>query len=240
LDNLVQVINQAPGARVTGDAFIAADSQYLDPKQFPTYGATEQVLAGTTLYYFLPWDKDMTIYGWSRDIMDGISNGPTINLLAKRLVAIPQYQQVYLNALVKAATLMGGAGGWADSEIAREYGVIHAAALDDPNQQCMNAGVLNSRGNLDFEGAFQRVQAFLASRSSLVLFQVANAGQQASQASKNGPRIAATGISTLGGLQALSPGGLRRRRAAAACTREHVRIRRRGAIPAAFDGNRQH
>ena len=41
-----------------------------------------------------------------------------------------------------------------------------------------------------------------------MLSQVANAGQPASQASKNGPQIAAQGISTPGGLQALSPGGL--------------------------------
>ena len=80
-DNLVQVINQPASATFTDDAFIAALSQYLDPKQFLTYGATEQVLAGTdsliggqqgmnnfdlyqfqgtTVYYFIPWDKDST------------------------------------------------------------------------------------------------------------------------------------------------------------------------------------
>jgi len=46
-DNLVQVINQPASATFTDDAFIAAVSQYVDPKQFLTYGATEQVLAGT-------------------------------------------------------------------------------------------------------------------------------------------------------------------------------------------------
>ena len=75
----MQVINQPASATFTDDAFIAALSQYLDPKQFLTYGATEQVLAGTdsliggqqgmnnfdlyqfqgtTVYYFIPWDKD--------------------------------------------------------------------------------------------------------------------------------------------------------------------------------------
>ena len=225
-DNLVQAINSAPGASLTDDAFVAAVSQYVDPKQFLTYGATDQVLAGTdsliggqegmnnfylyqfagtTVYYFLPWDKDMTMYDWTRDIMDGMSTGPNINLLAKRLVAIPQYQQVYLNAAAKAATLMGGTGGWADSEITREYGVIHAAALDDPNKQCMIDGVLNSCGNQDFEDAVLRIDAFLAARTGLVLSQVADAGQQASM---GGPQIAGAGVSTLGGIQALSPGGL--------------------------------
>ena len=225
-DNLVQVINQPASATFTDDAFIAALSQYLDPKQFLTYGATEQVLAGTDsliggqqgmnnfylyqfqgtpVYYFIPWDKDSTLYDWTRDIMYGISNGPTINLLAQRLAAIPQYLQVYLNAVANAATLMGGTGGWADSEITREYGVIQAAALDDPNKQCMVAGVLIPCGNPDFEDGVQRIHTFLASRSSLVLSEAASDGLVAST---GGPQIAAAGISALGGLQALSPGGL--------------------------------
>ena len=223
-DNLVQVINQPASATFTDDAFIAALSQYLDPKQFLTYGATEQVLAGTdsliggqqgmnnfdlyqfqgtTVYYFIPWDKDSTVYDWTRDIMYGISNGPTINLLAQRLFAIPQYQQVYLNAAVNAANLMGGTGGWADSEITREYGVIQAAALDDPNKQCMNEGVLYPCGNQDFENGVLRIHTFLASRSSLVLSEAASDGLVAST---GGPQIA--GVSALGGVQALSPGAL--------------------------------
>ena len=44
---MVQIINQAPSATLTDEAFIAALSQYIDPKQFLTYGATEQVLAGS-------------------------------------------------------------------------------------------------------------------------------------------------------------------------------------------------
>ncbi len=223
-DNLVQVINQPASATFTDDAFIAALSQYVDPKQFLTYGATEQVLAGTdsliggqqgmnnfdfyqfqgtTVYYFIPWDKDSTLYDWTRDIMYGISNGPNINLLAQRLAGIPQYQQVYLNAVANAANLMGGTGGWADSEITREYGVIQAAALDDPNKQCMNSGVLIPCGNLDFEDGVQRIHTFLASRSGVVLSEAASDGLVAST---GGPQIAA--VSALGGIQALSPGAL--------------------------------
>jgi uncharacterized protein (TIGR03437 family) len=223
-DNLVQVINQPASATFTDDAFIAALSQYLDPIQFLTYGATEQVLAGhdsliggqqginnlylyqfggTTVYYFIPWDKDSTVYDWTRDIMYGISIGPTINLLAQRLAAIPQYLQVYLNAAVNAATLMGGTGGWADSEITREYGVIQAAALDDPNKQCMSEGVLYPCGNADFENGVLRCHEFFAARSSTVLSEAASDGLVASM---SGPQIA--GVSALGGLQALSPGGI--------------------------------
>jgi len=225
-DNLVQVINQPASATFNDDAFIAALSQYVDPIQFLTYGATEQVLAGhdsliggqqginnlylyqfagTTLYYFIPWDKSSTVYDWTRDIMYGISTGSTINLLAQRLAAIPQYLQVYLNAAVNAATLMGGTGGWADSEISREYGVIQAAALDDPNKQCMNEGVLYSCGNADFENGVLRCHEFFAARSSTVLSEAASDGYQPSA---GGPQIAAGGVVSYGGLPALSPGGL--------------------------------
>ncbi|MGB7722530.1 MAG: hypothetical protein WBL65_21705, partial [Bryobacteraceae bacterium] len=59
--------------------------------------------------------------------------------------------------------------------------------------------------NPDFEDGVQRIHTFLASRSSLVLSEAASDGLVAST---GGPQIAAAGISALGGLQALSPGGL--------------------------------
>jgi uncharacterized protein (TIGR03437 family) len=225
-DNLVQVINQPPSATLTDGAFIAALSQYVDPKQFLTYGATDQVLAGSdsliggqqgmnnldlyqfqgaTLYNFIPWDKDSTLNDVTRDIMEGVSIGSTINLLAQRLVAIPQYAQVYLAALSKAATLMGGTGGWADQEFTREYGVIQAAATNDPNKQCMSAGVLIPCGNQDFETDVQNIHSFFSARSAFVLSEVASDGYQPSA---SGPQIAVGGVVSYGGLPALSPGGL--------------------------------
>jgi uncharacterized protein (TIGR03437 family) len=223
-DNLVQVINQPASATFTDAAFIAALSQYLDPKQFLTYGATEQVLSssdsliggqqgmnnfdlyqfqGTTVYYFIPWDKDMTFSDAARDIFYGITIGPTINLLAARLAGIPQYLQVYLNALVRAANLMGGTGGWADSEITREYGVIQAAALDDPNRPC--GDMVTICGNPDFETSVQGLHQILITRSSFVISEAVAAGWQPSSA---GPQIAPLGITGLGGSMELSPGGL--------------------------------
>ena len=222
--NLVQVVNQPPSANFTDDAFIAALSQYLDPKQFLAYGATEQVLTGsdsligglegmnnfylyqfqgTTLYYLIPWDKDMTFSGFDRDLMDGIFAGPNINLLARRLATIPQYMQVYLGFAVKAATLMGGTGGWADSEIAREYGVIQAAATNDPNKQCMTEGVLNPCGNADFEADVQWLHSFLSLRAGFVLSEAASYGYQPSTTDPQ-----AAGVCTVGGLAGMSPGDL--------------------------------
>lgn len=225
--SLVQVINQPSSATFTDDDFIAALSQYVDPKQFLLYGATEQTLCGadsliggqqgmnnfdlyqfqgTTLYNFIPWDKDSTLNDVDRDIMDGIFNGLNINLLAQRLVSIPQYAQFYMAAMSKAATLMGSTGGWADSEITREYNVIQAAATDDPNKQCPGGTQgLVACGAQDFETSVADVHSFFTAREAFVLSEAIADGYQPST---NGPQIAANGVAAYGGTPALSPGGL--------------------------------
>lgn len=223
--NLVQVINQPSSPTFTDANFIQALSQYLDPIQFLTYGAIEQALAGadsligglegmnnfylyqfqgTTDYYFIPWDKDMDFSLGTRDILDGISNGPNINILAQRLYGIPQYQQIYLNALMNAATLMGGTGGWADSEITREYGVINVAASDDPYKQCDGpGGILYSCGTAQFQSQVQWLHSFIATRLPFVQSEAVADGYQPMT---GGPQI--TSLFTNGGNQNLSPGAL--------------------------------
>ncbi|MGP8246281.1 MAG: CotH kinase family protein [Bryobacteraceae bacterium] len=188
--NLVQVIDQPSSATFTDAEFIAALSQYIDPKSFLAYAATENVLAeedalvggvvgmnnfyfyqfqGTTFYQLIPWDKDMTFSTWSRDIMTGFTLPPNINALAQRLIAIPEYLNFYLGQVSKAANLLGGTGGWADTQVTSEYGVIDSAASDDPNKQCMESGVLYSCGASDFQNGVQWMHTFLASRSTFVL-----------------------------------------------------------------------
>jgi hypothetical protein len=68
----------------------------------------------------------------------------------------------------------------------REYGVIQAAALNDPNKQCLVVGVLTPCGNQDFESGVQWNHTFPASRSSLVLSEAASDGFQAAT---GGPQI---------------------------------------------------
>lgn len=228
--SLVQAINQRGKPFERDDDFIAAVSRYIDPKQFLLYGATEQTLAGsdaliggqqgmnnfdlyqfqgTTVYNLLPWDKDSTLNDTIRDIMNGIASGPNltpnINLLAARLVAIPEYAQFYMAALTQAATLMGGTGGWADSEITREYNVIYTAATDDPNKQCLNSGIMMPCGNQDFETGVTDIHYFFSVRSAFVLSETVADGYQPPT---DFPQIAPEGVAAYGGAQAISPGGL--------------------------------
>jgi uncharacterized protein (TIGR03437 family) len=218
----VQVINQPSSASFTDADFISALSQYLNPSLFLTHAATENVLAeqdglldgmvglnnfylyqfqNTTLYQMIAWDKDLTFGSPQLDVMDGIWNGTLINLLAQRLVDIPQYQQVYLNALVKAATLLGGTGGWADSEITREYGVIYDAAMNDPNKQWGG----NPATSQDFENGVAYIHSFLSQRSNFVLTETGSFGYQPLLTN---PLIASGVVSTINGEQQFSPGVL--------------------------------
>ena len=142
LINLVQTINQPSSASFTDDQFIAALSAYLSPGLFLTHIAIESALAesdgicggavgmnnfylyqfqGQTLYQMIAWDKDYTFSDPNRDILSGITTGTNINLLAQRLIGIPKYRSIFLNALANAEAQLGGAGGWADQEISRIF-----------------------------------------------------------------------------------------------------------------------
>jgi len=235
--NLVQAINQPLSSTFTSAQFIAALSQYIDPKSFLTYAATENVLAeadglvggivgmnnfylyqfqGTTFYQLIPWDKDLTFSNSARDIMQGFTLPSNINLLAQILVGIPEYQNFYLGQVSKAANLLGGAGGWADTEITNEYTVIDTAASNDPNKQCFANGQLYSCGTADFQNGVQALHFFLAARSGFVLPEVLGDGFQpvatgpqivtASMAAPNDSQISMMAIN-LPQAQA-SPGGL--------------------------------
>jgi uncharacterized protein (TIGR03437 family) len=133
---------------------------------------------GTAFYQLIPWDKDMTFSTPTRDIMTGFTIPPNINLLAQRLVSIPQYLNFYLGQVNKAANLLGGAGGWADSEVTSEYGVINAAASNDPNKQCMVDGSLYSCGTTDFQNGVQYMHSVLSGRQCFVLPQAQADGFQ--------------------------------------------------------------
>ena len=224
--NLVQLVNQPSSSTFTDADFIIALSQYMDPKSFLTYAATENVLSeadalvggivgmnnfdlyqfqgasrnqhSTTFYQLIPWDKDLTFSNSARDIMTGFTLPPNINLLAQRLVGIPEYLSFYLGQVAKAANLLGGTGGWADTEISSEYAVIDTAASNDPNKQCLLAGELYSCGTADFQNGVQALHSFLASRSAFVLPEVQGYGFQPVPA---GPQISTAAMAAPSGFQ---------------------------------------
>jgi len=224
--NLVQVVNQPWSSTFTSTQFIAALEQYMDPQMFLTYAATENVLAeadgmvggiegmnnfdlyqfqGTTIYTLTPWDKDLTFSDPGRDIFMGFTNGPLINVLAATLIGLPAYRNIYMDQLNRAANLLEGTGGWADSEITREYGVINTAASNDPNKQCLTNGVLLACGTQDFETGVTYDHTFLQTRASFVLNEIATAGYQVPTTDPVIASISSNGLTSASGM---SPGAL--------------------------------
>jgi uncharacterized protein (TIGR03437 family) len=223
--NLVQVINQPSSPAFTDDQFISALSAYLNPRLFLTHIAIENALQesdgicggvvgmnnfylyqfhGQTLYQLIPWDKDLTFSDPSTDILFGMSNGINMNLLAQRLVGIPEYRNFYFGALATAMTTLGGAGGWADGEISREYAVIHSVAISDPNKQCPAIGLVPC-GAQDFEADVKWLHGFLAARYRTVFAGLSSAGYVAAPSR---PSVSDGGIMVWGGTRALSPGAV--------------------------------
>lgn len=222
--NLVQVINQPLSSSFTSAQYIADLQQYLDPQVFLTYAATENVLGeadglvggiegmnnfdlyqyqGTTVYTLTPWDKDLTFGDPGRDIFLGFTNGTNINVLAAALIGIPGYQNIYMDQINRAANLLGGAGGWADSEVAREYGVINTAASNDPNKQCLTNGILLPCGTADFESGVAWDHTFLQTRASFVLNEIAANGYQVPTTDPVVASVSSNGLTSVAGM---SPG----------------------------------
>jgi uncharacterized protein (TIGR03437 family) len=224
--NLVEVINRPSSASFTDAQFIAALSAYLDPRLFLTHIAIESVMNeadgicggvvgmsnfylyqfhNQTLYQMIAWDKDETFSTLDTDILNGITKGTHINLLAQRLVGIGQYRSIFFDSVAKVAATLGGSGGWADNEINREYAIMHSAAVNDPHKQCGSPNGLVLCGAREFENDVQWLHTFLAQRTAVVMAGLAANGYIPGPA---GPSISDGGITVWGGMRALSPGAV--------------------------------
>ena len=154
LEAWIRTINQASDAD-----FLTALTPFLDPKTFLTQVAVETYLAdfdcilgdafglnnfflyrftNKQLSMFIAWDKDNAFDWTQRPVLQNANQ----NVLMRRLMAIPDLKNYYFEALVKAAMLAGGAGGWMQQEATHEYNQIRQAAYDDTNKTYLDAGNL--------------------------------------------------------------------------------------------------
>lgn len=214
--DFVTAINQ------TSDSdFVSAVSKYVDPKLYLTHVAIENVVgevdgiaggvlgmnnfylyrfAGGDLSQLVVWDKDLSFLSGTEDIFSGTQ----VNILVRRLIAVPEYRAAYFDALQKAATLFGGANGWADQEINREYTLIHDVATNDPNKQCISNGSPVACTASDFETGITSMHAFVATRAPAILKQLsANPYQLPAK-----PLIISAKTDGSGGGTELAPGSL--------------------------------
>jgi len=217
LEGFFRTMNQEPDA-----TFVAAMTPYLDLKLFLTHVAVESYVAdfdcilgdvfgvnnfrfyrfvNKQLSQFIPWDKDNAFDYAQRPVLQNANQ----NVLMRRLMAIPEYKNYYLQALVKCSLLAGGAGGWMQQEAAREYNLIQQAAYDDPNKTYLNAGNLSPATNAQFDAAVVAVQSFPTDRTRFVLSDVVAQGYQFPSTA---PRLADGGIISAAVLGPTAAGGL--------------------------------
>jgi uncharacterized protein (TIGR03437 family) len=190
LEGMIRTMNQEPDA-----TFVSAMSPYLDLKLFLTHIAVETYVAdfdcilgdafgmnnfhfyrfvNQPLSQFIPWDKDNAFDWIDRPVLRNADQ----NVLMRRLMAIPDYQKYYFEAIAKAAMLAGGDGGWLQQEATREYNQIQQLAYADPHKLYLNSGYLLPCDKDCFDAAVAFVQAFPAQRTRFVLSDIAADGYQ--------------------------------------------------------------
>ncbi|MFN7918724.1 MAG: CotH kinase family protein [Bryobacteraceae bacterium] len=216
----IRTVNQISDAE-----FDAAVSRYIDIGEFITHVAVEQWLAefdgvlghtGMTnfyyyrrsaddLGYFLVWDKDGTFStaDWS------VWTNTDVNVLARRVLAIPRYRARFLDTLHRAGEIAGGQGGWLEQEMDRALAQIRQAAIDDPNRACLIGSELGRCPIDRFYGAVDYLRQFTWTRRTFVDGQLTAAGftpYHAIELNNEGAGNAASGapVLTPGSLATLS------------------------------------
>ena len=140
----------------------SSDSQFerqvgdlLDLRQFVRHIAVENFIAehdgflgnwgannfylyrfqGRTLSQLLPWDKDLALWAKDYDILQGVND----NVLARRVLSIPEYFRLYLQTLIDCADASmrpeseDSPIGWLEAEMRRISAQIRDAAHADAN-----------------------------------------------------------------------------------------------------------
>jgi spore coat protein CotH len=187
LVEMIAAINQSSDAE-----FVDAVGAYLDLARFTRFIAVEAYLAehdgvlgdtfgmnnfhfyrftGGKRHIFIPWDKDNSFDHPLREITTGVND----NVLSRRLLAIPEYRQLFLSAVLEASTMMGGAEGLIEQSISRFYEQMGEAARQDPYKQCPVIGN-PSCGPAEFEAGVAYLREFAQVRGEEVIRQAYERG----------------------------------------------------------------
>jgi spore coat protein CotH len=170
LVNMIHAINES------GDEqFVESISRHLDPHQFLTYLAVEAYLAeadgiagewglnnfylyglqNTERFLFLPWDKDLAFSGESRSVWANLER----NVLTRRMLAVPEWKEYFVEQLKRCEELAGGPGGWLEQQIEAQYEQVRTAVADDPGKPYSYA---------QFEEGMELLRRFAFERGPLV------------------------------------------------------------------------
>jgi hypothetical protein len=155
LETLFKRLNQSSDSQFEREV-----GQLLDLRQFVRHIAVENFIAehdgflgywgpnnfylyrfqGRTLSQLLPWDKDHVMWAKDYDILQGVND----NVLARRVLSIPAYFQLYLRTLIDCADAAmrpeseESSVGWLEAEIRRISAQTKDAAHADRNTRWDN------------------------------------------------------------------------------------------------------
>jgi spore coat protein CotH len=184
---MVRAVNQSSDAE-----FVNAVSPYVDLRVFIKHIAVEAYMAeydgmlgdhgmnnfhvyrfaGASRHTFVPWDKDLTLIGIERDLLQGVEQ----NVLARRLMNIPEYRNLFFETVAKAAEIMGGPDGFMEENIGRFQSQIQDFARKDPYKQCALAGEMRTCGAAEFDADVEYVRSFAQRRKDFVVEQLKSLG----------------------------------------------------------------
>lgn len=169
----IEAINQLPDA-----SFAQNISKYVDPRQFLTYIAVENALAesdgilgsagmnnfylyqyaGQTKFVFIVWDKNTSFQDPSWPLFRNVS----LNVLARRLMADPTLNQLYVDTVRKAVTSYVNTD-YLGPRLEAAYNLIRNSALEDTKKPYSND---------DFELSVNGLRGIVAARRADVMSQV--------------------------------------------------------------------
>ncbi len=184
---MVRAINQSSDAE-----FVNAVSPFVDLRTLVKHVAVEAYMAeydgvlgdhgmnnfhiyrfaGSSLHTFIPWDKDLTFIFVERDLLQGAEQ----NVLVRRLLNVPEYRNLFLETVAKAAEIMGGPGGLMEETINRFHSQIQDVARTDPYKQCAVNGEMRVCGATEFDADVEYVRSFAQSRKDIVEAQLKELG----------------------------------------------------------------
>ena len=104
--------------------------------------------------HLIPWDRDQAFHALDYPLLAGVAE----NVLGRRLLEEPELRAAYVQAVTDTMAAAEG-DGWLEREFARQYTLIHDAAVADPFKLATNEA---------FEQAFAELVAFARSRPAFV------------------------------------------------------------------------
>lgn len=187
IEKMIRAINQSSDSE-----FASATGEYLDLKKFLTALAVESYLAefdgflsqygvnntyfyrfkGQKLGMFLPKDRDNTF----NEIGQRMFRYANDNVLVRRCLENAELRNFLFSEIMRAAAIVGGEGGWMDSEIVRLANLLREAVYSDPNKECIETPCTLEETNADFEKQVAYLRDLVKRRREVVLAELNTLG----------------------------------------------------------------